>query len=95
MGQISFSPDKLRQMIGLKVRFHGMACHIVEIVDDGPTLILEDLEQHFMIQTDQHGEAHRQVINSYTIPILTPDHNEFSSAFLSLEPIDLGGSYIS
>ena len=86
---ISITTEQLRDMIGLKVRYHNVDCQIVEVLEDGPALILEDLEHHISIQPDQHGEAHRKVPKTYTIKILTHDKLEYSPSFLALDPIPL------
>lgn len=86
---ISITTEQLREMIGLRVRYHNVDCQIVEVLEDGPALILEDLEHHISIQADQHGEAHRKVPKTYTIKILTHDKLEYSPSFLTLDPIPL------
>ena len=86
---ISITTEQLRDMIGLRVRYHNVDCQIVEVLEDGPALILEDLEHHISIQPDQHGEAHRKVPKTYTIKILTHDKLEYSPSFLTLDPIPL------
>ena len=85
---ITLDTDQMRSMIGLRVKYHEVHCQIVEILEDGPTLILEDLDHHFSIQADQHGEAHRKVPQTYSINVLSNDKLEFSAMFLALEPID-------
>jgi len=85
MSQLDISIDQLRSMIGLQVTYNHVTCRIVEVLEDGPTLVLEDLELRRKIQADQHGEAHRIVPRTYTVPVLSPDRTEFSSAFLAME----------
>jgi len=85
---ITITTEQIRSMIGLQVRYHQVYCRVVEVLDDGPAIILEDMEAHICIQADQHGEAHRRVPQTYTISILTSDRLEFSSAFLALEPLE-------
>jgi len=84
---ISITTEQMRDMIGMQVRYHEVYCRVVEILEDGPAIILEDLEQHISIQPDQHGEAHRKVPKTYTITVLTHDKLEFTPAFLALEPL--------
>lgn len=85
---IEISTTQIREMIGLQVKYLDVYCRVVEILDDGPAIILEDMEAHISIQADQHGEAHRRVPQTYTITVLSHDKLEFSSAFLSLEPLE-------
>ncbi len=88
MNRIVYTTEQIRSMIGLRVFFEENHCQIIEILDDGPLLVLQTLEHRSSIQADQHGEAHRKVPKTYTIPILSPDHMEFSGEFLTLEPVD-------
>jgi len=85
---ITISTDQMRDMIGLQVKYHEVYCRVVEVLEDGPSIILEDMEHHISIQADQHGEAHRRVPKTYTITILSPDKLEFSTEFLTLEPLE-------
>ena len=87
MAHKEMTSDQLHTMIGQCVVFKGVYCQVVEIIEDGPSLVLEDLEAHVGIQPDQHGEAHRRVPKTYTIRVFSPDSNEFTTEFLSLEPI--------
>jgi len=88
MTKLNISIEQLRSMIGLKVLYNHVTCRVVEILEDGPALVLEDLEHRQKIQPDQHGEAHRIAPKTYTVDILSPDCTEFSSAFLAMEPRD-------
>lgn len=86
---INIDSEQIRDMIGLQVKYHDVYCRVVEVLEDGPSIILEDMERHISIQADQHGEAHRRVPKTYTISLLSPDKLEFSAAFLALEPLEL------
>lgn len=86
MAYLEFSTQQMRGMIGLRVMYLESYCQVVEILDDGPHLVLEVLDHGLSIQADQHGEAHRKVPKTHTIPILSADKLEFSMEFLSLHP---------
>lgn len=86
--QSSVSYDNLREMIGLQVRYNGVYCQIVEVIEEDFSLVLADMEYHLGIQADQHGEAHRKVPKTYTINIYNPEKKEFSPSFLMLEPVE-------
>jgi len=60
----------LRDSIGQRVRFRDVTFEIIEILEDGPSFVLQDCEKHTSIQPDQHGEAHRRVPNTITVPVL-------------------------
>lgn len=76
--------DKLRTLIGKKVDHQGVTCEVIEVLEDGPTLILQDCELHPVIQPDQHGEAHRRVPTTRTIPVFSHDGSEFNHHFVEL-----------
>lgn len=88
MPVLDITANQLRPMIGLRVRHNNVLCEVMDILDDGPTLVLVDLDQHTRIQPDQHGEAHRRVPQTYSIVLFNVEHDQFSPAFLALEPID-------
>ena len=88
MSRLHITTEKLRDMIGLNVRHEGVTCCVVEIIDEGPSLVLERRDQHLSIQPDQFGEAHRRVPQTFTISILSCESTEFSISFLNLEPLD-------
>ncbi len=88
MNAITVSVDQLRGMIGLLVKHDGRRCLMVEVLEDGPSLVLQSLDPETTIQPDQHGEAHRKVPRVFTVAVLSEDQLEFSSIFLNLEPLD-------
>ncbi len=86
--EITFTIDQLRSLIGTRVEHEGMVCEIIEILEDDPALILQECEIHTIIQADQHGEAHRRVPTTRTVPILNPDRTEYNPAFLNLDVLN-------
>ena len=81
---IDISVDRLRDLIGNEVHYDGKACQIIEILEDGPSLILQHSDLLTHIQPDQHGEARRKVPTTVTIPVLDQERNTYSKAFRSL-----------
>ncbi len=83
MHETMINVDRLRNLIGHEVVFAGVSCQIIEVLEDGPALILQHSHQHTTIQADQHGEAHRRVPSTITIQIYDPQgvalHADFSS----------------
>lgn len=81
--------DQLRQMIGLHVRYQGQRWQVVEVLEDGPSLVLENRGPcPNIIQPDQYGEGHRRAPEILTVPVLSPDHRELHAHFLALELSD-------
>lgn len=88
MPPIDITLDQLRRMIGLRVRHEGIVCAIIEVLEDGPSLILQDLGESTTIQPNQYGDAARRVPVTFTVPVLTPDRDELHADFLALELVD-------
>ena len=63
---------RLHNLIGHEVEFAGALCQIIEILEDDPTLILQHRHHLTSIQADQHGEAHRRVPSTITVPVFDP-----------------------
>ena len=79
--------DQLRGLIGIQVHYQTCNCVIIEVLEDGPSIILQ-ADEATCIQQDQHGEAHRHVPRTMTIPVLSQDKTELSAALLSLDLIE-------
>jgi hypothetical protein len=85
----SIRMEHLRDLIGLKVKHQGSHWEIIEVLEDGPALVLRDCEMHTVIQADQHGEAHRRVPSTTTIPLFDRDGGDLNPALLDLDLIDM------
>ncbi len=87
MTQLTSDIEILRDAIGQRVRFHNVVYEIIEILEDGPALVLQDCEQHTSIQPDQHGEAHRRVPQTLTLPVLTTEDGIIDYTAMGFEPL--------
>ncbi len=83
MPEIEITLEQLRGMIGIRLSYNNKSCQVIEILEDGPSLVLQNNENN--IQKDQHGHAHRRVPEIHCIPILSGDKKELSELFLSLD----------
>lgn len=84
MSRIELSLEQLHGMIGVAVKYRGEAWRVVEVLEDGPSLVLEaDVSRD--IQGDAHGRARRHVRENVEIAILGPDHTRLSLEFLDLD----------
>ncbi len=86
MSNINISLEQLRGMIGIKLFYNNKPCQVVEVLEDGPSLVLQ--YQNSNIQLDQHGNGHRHVPETVCIPVLSSDKTALSEMFLSLDLID-------
>jgi hypothetical protein len=85
MSTIEITLTQLRGMIGLKVVHQGTPCQIIEVIEINTSLVLQTHTTDKVIQLDQHGDAHRRVPDTITIPVLTADKTELHPVFLALD----------
>ena len=79
--------DQLRNMIGVQVYHQGISCKVIEVLEDGPSLVLISIDENY-IQADQYGNPQRRVPETFTIPVLTTDGDEIHPAYLALDLMD-------
>ena len=84
MQPADFSLEHLRTYIGRELDFDGHHCRIVELLEDGPSLVLSCETAAAVIQPNQHGDATRRVARTRTVPILTADGTQLHADFLKL-----------
>lgn len=89
MNNVTVSMDQLRNMIGVQVWHEGMRCEVLEVLEDGPSLILVSADGDTM-QPDQFGNPSRRVPQTLAVPVLTGDGSALHPAFLALDLIDAG-----
>lgn len=85
MIEISITLKQLRGMIGLHVVHNGIPCQIIEVLEDGPAIVLQSHSHDRPVQSNQHGEGNRRVSETFTIPVLTRDKREIHPQYLALE----------
>jgi len=59
---------RLRRMIGQQVRLHGDLHQVIEILPEGPVVVLQALQQASVIQANAQGEASRLVPRIVEVP---------------------------
>ena len=75
-------------MIGIQLYYNNKACQVVEVLEDGPSLVLQQIKiDASPIQSNQYGNAHRRTPETFCIPVLSPDKSELSIPFLALDLI--------
>jgi len=85
MKEIDVTVEQLRGMIGSPVCYQGITCWVIEVLEDGPILVLADGEFNTDIQDDQYGNPHRQVSRTYTVQVLTDNGDDLHPEFLELD----------
>ncbi len=66
----------LQNYIGEEITYNGTRCQLIEVLEDGPALVLMCVEHHTTIQSDQHGGAHRRVQETFTVTCLSEASKE-------------------
>ena len=83
MNDTPTSLSQLRQLIGARVRYLEELWQVIEVLDDGPALILENLGRR-VVQQNQYGEGHRRVPHRVSVPVFNPDERSLSPDFRAL-----------
>jgi len=80
--------NHLRDLIGMHARYLGELFEIIEILEDGPALVLQNCDEQTTIQADQLGEAHRRVPQTMTLPITLSMSGEIDTKSIGLVLLD-------
>ena len=80
---------QLHQYIGCEITYEGTRCQLIEILEDGPSLVFLNLEHSTSIQSDQHGCAHRKVQKTYTVPCLSDVHDDLHPVVKEVLPEEI------
>ena len=88
MSELIITLDQLRGMIGLHLLHQGIPCRVIEVLEDGPSLVLQSINEEPSIQANQHGEATRRTPVSYTVPVLNDTQTELHAQFLKLDLVE-------
>ena len=82
---MEISLQQLRQMIGVRVGYLEQAWQIIEVLEDGPSLVLESLRPQRVVQQDKFGEGYRRAPYRMTVPVLSIDEAALHPDFLALD----------
>ncbi|EDY86756.1 hypothetical protein GP5015_1555 [gamma proteobacterium HTCC5015] len=59
-------------LVGVRGVYRGREFTLIEVMDDGPSVVLEPTETDNVVQNTAQGEAKRYAQSSYTLPFLSP-----------------------
>lgn len=80
-------PDELlNSLMGRRTMIHGADCEVIEVlnVSPMPRVVLGEIHGEPVIQADQHGEPHRRVMRTYTVPLQDAGSKGLHPVILSL-----------
>ena len=80
---MQLSISSLRAYIGRELEYGGNRCIVIDVLEDGPQLVLRAIGQK-SIQADQWGEARRRTPDSFAVSIYEQDAVTLNSALNAL-----------
>lgn len=89
MPMMTVTVERLRACIGREVVCAGERCVIIEVLEDGPMLVLSCLSGATAVQPNQHGEANRRVPRTRTVPVINHADGGLHPEFLRLNLLSL------
>ncbi|MEZ5584554.1 MAG: hypothetical protein R3F37_18935 [Candidatus Competibacteraceae bacterium] len=66
----SIDLQNLRRLLGQTLTYQGNLHHVIDILDEGPAVVLQEYAARKTIQANQHGEAHRWAPQTVTVTVL-------------------------
>lgn len=87
MNDLEITLPHLRTLIGLKVRYQGEVCVVVEVLESPPSLVLEPTAPATLM-ADQHGHPWEYAVETRVIRVLSDDRTSLDDALLDLELLD-------
>ena len=84
MSPLIVTVERLRACIGREVICAGERCAVIEVLEDGPMLVLSCLSGTTVVQANQHGDATRRVPQTRTVPVINPVDGQLHPEFLRL-----------
>lgn len=69
-------PPDLNALIGLSGEYEGVRYRIIEVLSDGPAVVLSAEGDALSIQSDQFGHAKRRTPKTYTLALYTAPGQE-------------------
>jgi hypothetical protein len=65
--------ERLRSLIGAEVRYQGMRCTLVDVLDEPAMVVLRPIGADPVIQSDTFGQPMRHAPPLYELPVFGPD----------------------
>jgi hypothetical protein len=84
---VLLNSEKLGNLLHRRVTYQGVECRIIEILDEGPALVLQDCRHESVIQANQYGEASRRVPRLFTVSLLNVRRDALNPALTELSDL--------
>jgi hypothetical protein len=65
--------EHLKALVGGELRYQGLRCTLVDVLDDPPVLVLRPIGAAPVIQADNFGKPMRHAPQLFELPVFAPD----------------------
>lgn len=71
--------ERLQSLVGAELRYQGMRCLLVEVLEKPPVLVLRPIGAEPVIQADNFGKPMRHAPQLFELPVFAPDGTTLSA----------------
>ena len=79
MAEKELTLARLKALVGAQLRYQGMLCTLVDVVDDPPVAVLRPVGAEPVIQADSFGKPARHAPQLFELPVFAPDGQSLSA----------------
>jgi hypothetical protein len=79
MAEQELTVARLKALVGAELRYQGMLCTLVEVLDDPPVAVLRPVGAAPVIQADNFGKPMRHAPQLFELPVFGPDGESLSA----------------
>lgn len=79
MGTARRTLERLKQLVGTELRYQGMRCMLVEVLDEPAVAVLRPIGAAPVIQADNFGQPMRHAPPLFELPVFAPDGTSLSA----------------
>jgi hypothetical protein len=65
--------ERLKSLVGAELRYQGMRCTLVEVLDEPPVVVLRPIGAAPVIQADNFGKPMRHAPQLFELPVFGTD----------------------
>jgi hypothetical protein len=73
MAQHGITLDRLKSLVGSELRYQGLRCILVEVLDEPAVVVLRPIGAAPVIQADNFGKPMRHAPQLFELPVFAPD----------------------
>lgn len=73
MGTPGITLARLKSLVGTELRYQGLRCTLVEVLDEPPVVVLRPIDAAPVIQADNFGKPMRHAPQIFELPVFARD----------------------